>query len=217
MACCSGKRPLGSACQEKEACSSGYCLQESRWGISTGWKDGYCTETCSGSCKYGVCVAIGNDSLCMAKCGSDSDCRTGYVCNPSNQVCLPDCRSGWDCGDQLVCDSNGYCSVKQVGMGDPCKLNVECTTGYCIPQQSTDSGYAWKDGMCSEECGNCPTGFTCLQLTDSNLCLPQCSAASDCRTGYVCNTTVNICLPDCRLGWDCGNSLTCNNNMGFCE
>ena len=217
LSCSNGNRAIGSACKEKQDCSSGLCIQAERWGESTGWKNGYCTKTCSGSCSgRAVCVPLADDSYCLAECSSGSDCRSGYICNSSVNACLPDCRKGWDCGDGYQCASDGTCT-KSTGqdLGGPCQLSSECKSEYCIPELKTGQGYAWKDGMCSQTCGNCPTGFSCIALGSDNLCLPDCSGSSNCRDGYLCNPQANVCLPDCRLGWDCGQTLSCNSD-GFC-
>jgi hypothetical protein len=117
LAACQGdNRAIGSSCTEKDQCESGYCIQEERWGESTGWKDGYCTETCSGSCSgRAVCVPLGDDSFCLENCNADGDCRSGYVCNPYINACLPDCRRGWDCGSGFSCNDSGYCVISSAG------------------------------------------------------------------------------------------------------
>jgi len=101
-------------------------------------------------------------------------------------------------------------------LGDPCTLNADCLSNYCLPQQQTANGLAWENGMCSQICGACPADFTCLQLGATSLCLPDCNGPASCRAGYLCNPVLMVCLPDCRLGWDCGNGMTCDPN-GFCS
>ena len=208
--------PIGAACDEKEDCKSGLCLQEERWGESTGWADGYCTEECSGGCgRDAKCIELGDASYCMESCDEDTDCRSGYLCHPELSVCLPDCREGWDCGDDYFCDG-GICLPDSDGqadgeMGDSCKENDDCRSGYCLPES-----LGWIDGMCSTESKDCPDGFESALIDEYDMCLPVCDDSGDCRDVYLCNPLVNLCLPDCRLGWDCGDSYECGEN-GFCS
>jgi hypothetical protein len=211
-----GDEPIGAACEEKEDCDSSLCFQQERWGESTGWTGGYCSDECSGSCERGAeCVEIGEDSYCMASCEQDSDCRNGYVCSPSVHACLPDCREGWDCGDAYVCDEDaedgGYC-FKEDGhdLGEPCDSYDECLSGYCLPDSS-----GWTDGMCSMESDVCPENFLATLIDGLNLCLPSCDDSGECREGYLCNPVMTVCLPDCREGWGCGETFKCGSD-GFC-
>ncbi len=211
-----GDEPFGAACEEKEDCESGFCLQEERWGESTGWTGGYCTKECAKSCgRKAKCIAFGNESYCMAACDGESDCRSGYLCHTEFSVCIPDCRRGWDCGDGYACDENGICvdktsSQTQNEPGGACEINADCESEYCLPES-----LGWPAGMCSAESEDCPDDFTDVLIDDINLCLPECSGRDDCRDGYLCNPIIGVCLPDCRQGWDCGSSMDCNNN-GFC-
>ena len=79
-----GRSATGKSCEEKEECVSGFCMQESRWGAKTGWTDGYCTKSCDGNCVGNArCVGLSDQFYCLAVCGSDDDCRDGYLCDPS--------------------------------------------------------------------------------------------------------------------------------------
>jgi hypothetical protein len=217
--CQSGDRAIGESCTEKNQCKSGLCLQEERWGESTGWNGGYCTQTCSDSCSgSAVCVPFADDSYCMEGCTSDTGCRSGYVCNPLAGACLPDCRRGWDCGSGYSCNDNGYCvssAASDQALGASCEESIDCLSLLCIPEQTTQTGTAWQGGICTQTCGDCPADFSCVALIDASYCLPSCSADSECRDGYVCNPQALACVPDCRLGWDCGSAASCND-QGYC-
>lgn len=96
------------------------------------------------------------------------------------------------CGDDL--DSETL-------IGATCKKTEDCdVTGVCIT-----SG---KDGMCSMPCEvpgaqqECPLGTYCDRVnvvtkkdkdtrSEMTLCLPACSAQSDCREGYECTGVSN--------------------------
>lgn len=229
--CYSGNAPVGDPCEEKEQCSTGLCLQAERYGESTGWSDGYCTEECTATCHSGAkCVAFEDASYCMSPCIGPFDCRDGYVCNLLAGACIPDCRLGFDCGTSLHCTEVGVCvdlsgdtdtdtdtapSTGSGPIGAPCQGDADCASGVCIPQTETRSGQAWLDGSCSQSCGTCPLGSHCQALGDESWCLKHCFGDLDCRDGYVCSLLNQVCLPDCRIGFDCGPDLTCNAR-GLC-
>ncbi len=114
--CYSGDAPVGDECREKEQCSTGLCFQAERYGVSTGWPGGYCTEECKTTCDRGAaCVEFEDSSFCMSACGRQKDCRDGYVCNLLEGACLPDCRLGFDCGSSLYCSEVGICAELSQG------------------------------------------------------------------------------------------------------
>jgi hypothetical protein len=68
-----------------------------------------------------------------------------------------------------------------------CSLNVACATG--MP-----------GGMCTYTCGGdpCPAGAVCADLRASGsglICATECSAQSDCRSGYTCCPGLGACVP----------------------
>jgi hypothetical protein len=89
------------------------------------------------------------------------------------------------CGDDLSSESL---------IGATCKKTEDCdVTGVCITSS--------KDGMCSMPCKvpgaaqECPLGAYCDSVRvetdefppdDMTLCLPACTAKTDCREGYEC-------------------------------
>lgn len=223
--CFPGDESVGRPCREKEECSAGLCLQESRYGAATGWLGGYCTARCSASCAEGICTSLADGSYCLESCTVRQDCRSGYVCHPEQRVCMPDCLGGWPCGGDLQCGPGGICWDPTIhvdgglpdvpSIGEPCQSSIDCENGYCIEEISTESGIAWKDGMCSADCSACHPGTVCVNLDGSPSCLPACNDQLPCRNGYVCNFHEGACLPDCRLGFDCGPTLRCNGR-GIC-
>jgi hypothetical protein len=90
------------------------------------------------------------------------------------------------CGDDL--SSEGL-------IGATCEKTEDCdVTGVCITSS--------RDGMCSMQCDTpgapqqCPLGAYCDSVnvetsqfppSEMTLCLPACTAKSDCRSGYECN------------------------------
>lgn len=214
--------PVGGACSSDDVCLTGSCIQATDLaGKATRWRDGYCSGNCDEhACPQGRCLTMADDSkLCVADCGSDGDCRAGYVCDQTVKACLPDCREGWSCGTTLVCNAdNGSCQLPKgtAPVGDACTTDNDCANGFCI-RDADASG--WTDGYCSADCASddCPQG-SCLTMADaSKLCVATCATDSDCRAGYVCAKAAAACLPDCRRGWSCGATLTCNSTNGNCQ
>ena len=187
-----------------------------------------CTELC-GQCDDGFyCTTSGENNYCLPDCRRNSDCRDGYVCEPTLRICFPDCREGFDCGSFECDEYSGVCfdenpneptvdipSKESYPLGSPCRVANDCDSEYCIPQLETDSGIAWKEGMCSALCGTCGDGFYCTTFGEFNVCVPTCEENEDCRDGYACNPALRICVPDCRIGFEC-DPYVCGNN-GACE
>jgi serine protease len=116
--------PIGGACGTPGATCTppGFCLPET----GTGYTGGYCSATCTmGACPTGaVCIAISQfgatTNACMSSCatpGSQSTCRTGYVCAPSASsvvqgYCRPLCTNGGlaSCAAGQMCNTQtGLC------------------------------------------------------------------------------------------------------------
>jgi hypothetical protein len=225
---CSGRShvKIGGACSRNESCTTGVCLREARQGEQALWQGGYCSGNCErNACPSGTCLRLEDGrSYCVSSCQGNQECRSGYVCATSVGACLPDCRLGWSCGSTLTCNANtGTCDPPQVTtgpIGAPCTWNEECSSGLCTPEQGTSGPTYWSGGSCTLDCtkASCPSGSTCVTYeSGSAFCSASCTSASNCRSGYVCATSVGACLPDCRLGWSCGSTLTCNKDTGTCD
>jgi hypothetical protein len=222
--CWDGTASVGDPCEEKQECSSGLCLQESRYGEWTGWREGYCTRTCRTDCKEGgVCVAFADASYCLSVCESDGACRLGYLCHPGLGACLPDCREGFDC-DGEVCGPDGFCAFPawdttsgssgtatdgtqtdeggnngtDVGMdaeiGAPCLGSSQCLSGMCLPEQQTVGGIAWQGGMCTQSC--------------TSSCPPDSVCALAGANWY--------CLPRCLSDAGCREGYVCDWSVDAC-
>jgi hypothetical protein len=123
--------PAGSACTTTTNCQppfTAFCLQENIAGQVTGYPGGYCTATCGNGtvCQAGaVCVTESffgaSQSTCRAACsqpGTQSTCRTGYVCHPSSSSVTPGfCRP--------LCTNMGALS------GCPAGQTCNAMTGIC--------------------------------------------------------------------------------------
>lgn len=111
---------LGGTCSFREACVGGTCLREQ----DSGFPSGYCAyQGCelgtSGTCpNEGVCAPRSSRNVCLDACASDTDCRTGYACRPSNPddgtsptACVPACTTEAHCPSRsTTCNvESGYC------------------------------------------------------------------------------------------------------------
>jgi hypothetical protein len=88
------KSEIGGPCSGNNDCvTGGSCI------IKVGWPDNYCTvrpcTVAGGECGTNAdCTgghAVGGE-LCLKKCSSKNDCRTGYNCCPdlnNVNVCVP--------------------------------------------------------------------------------------------------------------------------------
>ncbi len=105
---------IGAACATADDCASGLCIPAQSTATGTAWNGGYCTALCDGGAPCPAssqCIDYADGSSCAVSCTGDTECRTGYVCNPEVLACLPDCRQGFSCGSTLACDAaTGSCS-----------------------------------------------------------------------------------------------------------
>lgn len=194
----------GDPCQTNADCSSGTCLTQA----GSGWAGGYCTKTCTSDtdCSAGSrCVASSSGpSMCLRTCSSSGDCRgAGYACvNP-------------DGGTTSVCDAYGGGTG---GIGDPCQSTADCAGGTSAQCATGTSGFP--GGYCTVSCesgGKCPTASTCLPLgaNGPSVCQKNCSADSDCRTGYGCQDAgsgVKTCSPGGQSGGTSSTGSTCTQD-----
>jgi len=175
-----GDCEIGAPCTDDSGCASGECGTEAE----RGWHEGYCTLECyeDADCGAGRHCAFTMNSLsrigsCVTSCGSAADCR-----GPE-----------YDCVD---IDDFGPRECAPVGtgagaVGDPCTTNTDCAGGedyLCLREET-----GWRAGTCSLSCltdGDCGSGNHCAFVPATGgdgLCLPNCTADTDCRAdGYVC-------------------------------
>lgn len=110
------------------------------------------------------------------------------------------------------CASSGTGSI-----GTACTDQSECASNMCLLSSMYGSATGWTGGTCTATCsGTSCDGGTCVALEKASYCLATCTAGSDCRSGYVCDTAVGACLPDCNAGFACGGDRTCQSD-GTCR
>ncbi len=228
---------LGQQCSPRTGgCEGGTCLRE----FDSGYPGAYCTYVgcevgVAGSCPGdGVCATRGTRNLCLDACASDSDCRTGYACRPSDPLdaasataCVPACSSDDQCisrGD--VCNvGTGLCAQPfEPGLlGGACTSADECIGGACL----SEAGAGWPSGTCTYPgCRlsgtgpsiDCPMGSVCVDDAAGDptvgVCASGCAAGTTCREGYAC--TDGACRPACTAT-SCGAGRTCEVATGLCR
>ncbi|MCY1079882.1 hypothetical protein [Archangium lansingense] len=138
------------------------------------------------------CPDGGRDSL---TCTADTDCLDAEICHPDAKVCVQTCPGGTsaECPDSAkICET----------------ISATNTTNIC--KCSTSALCAQDDRVTGVE-------LVC-DTTGSEVCVPKCSADTDCATGQTCDTASGICKAGSTPGQSCtgeGQS-TCSYGQ-FCS
>jgi hypothetical protein len=183
-----------------------------------------CTED---RCTNGQCTYLPIEGCCT----SDADCAPGTYCAPETSRCT----SGRRCTTDADCDDEEPCTIDTCGDDDlcanqeiegcpftyagPCLEHGHCLSGYCLSE--AESGMP--GGYCARACHSdpeCPAGLCALHSPDVSLCVPTCTASSQCRYGFNClinlDISIGICLPRCLIPEQCPHTGICNPWLGLC-
>lgn len=227
----------GNDCGSGKTCSSGQCVP-----------DPAALCVANPDCGDRVCVQVGADKQC-SPCAFDNECGAGRTCDngtcqplnpdcfidahcsPPNSVCFAGgCENGCavvGCAPGQECNlTTGRCVVTSAGsvaLGQACSYHAECLSEVCWP---IDTGTGTPTFRCSEACSrhdDCPNGFVCYELGDSNACVDKSLVApaapldvppggmcntsfvnDNCATGY-CNTSLSECMQTCASNADCAD------------
>ena len=122
---------FGSMGPTQGSCTDGQkCLPD-----NIGFDGGYCIADCSSTmCPTdSTCVVIGGQyHICMLTCGSNADCRTGYVCTAQHVCSSPNAGGGNEAGVTPGTD-NGMACVQPVvdppTPGDVFAMDQQLTSG----------------------------------------------------------------------------------------
>ncbi|MBM4777699.1 MAG: hypothetical protein GQE15_08350 [Archangiaceae bacterium] len=100
-----------------------------------------------------------------------------------------------------------------VTAGEACTTRADCPPSYSCFQKQTGGTVEVPGGFCSRGCAaeadthECPSGTVCTYFGDSQLvCSPQCTADSQCRSGYVC---ADVAMGSTAVGNMGGAKKTC--------
>ena len=177
------------SCQNQGVCSSGSTQSCTVPGGGSG------TQTCSGSCAWGICVSSGCDNNGTCDAGENcTNCPADCFC-PSGQVCVAGtCVPGGGCNNG-TCDAGENCTNCPADCS--CPSGQVCVAGTCVP------GGGCNNGTCDtgENCTNCPADCSCPggQVCVAGTCVPG---------GPVCPNAV------CEVGEDCLNCADCFCSAG---
>lgn len=130
--------------------------------------------------------------------------------------CLPDfgvgdggyagdsCNDHYDCALHLNCIDT-VCTLVEVGLGDPCFVDRQCTAGFCANGWPGHSGYC-TNGNENEDCfhnHDCGKNLSCVH------------ANSDSSWGKCLPYMGSNCTPDCGWNNQCGED-GCGGICGYC-
>ena len=142
-----------------------------------------------------------------AACSENSDCTSGW-CVTSNlgplctRTCVDECPQGWSCvGISGGTDVTFLCVPKGDRVCEPCSVDSQCGSGYCLEMEEGQ--------RCTASCDDnneCPAGFTCENASSE-------VAVDD--TSKQCIPTHDSC--ECLPGAE-GLQRPCNNQSaaGLC-
>lgn len=160
-----------------------------------------CQQTAD--CERGVC----SDGFCIPQCHLDLDCGTGTVCVDQTCVPPPHCLSPSDCAVGYSCEARQCRCVTD----SACARNEACLDGVCQNRPT-----------CRDDAACAPFGLRCEP--SQGLCVPPCSAPSDCAPGadplvatalYAC--VQEVCHQRCVNDASCGGQGTLVCLGGLCR
>ncbi len=240
---------LGAVCERSSDCVSNICLNVA----INGQAHTVCAQLCcaesdcplGSGCMYNngvrVCLPseiypVGFDFTAQRgqPCGpTGNSCQSG-MCDQARNRCQGSCCNDQDCGG-LVCrwiSTNGggmtsTCDISVVASGrtgSPCRSEMDCASGICVPNGGGS-------GQCADLCctdSECPAGTSCAQVTGpvrsgeqrssqiSTACLPfspgesatqeACALDSDCESGHCVE---QVCAEVCCVDQTCGMDQRC--------
>jgi hypothetical protein len=169
-------------------------------GMSTGGTGG----TGTGGMATGGTGGSGNPPV---YCGKPSDCAAGQICGADGTCHAGPCSASNACIYGYTCQSDGTCAS---ATPNACDSDKDCTNGdLCI------AGSNGKGGVCTPAANQCFDQSQCGagELCVAGKCTLGCASDTDCRDGYLCDTTHGICSTPakaCTITNDCGSAtLVC--------
>lgn len=139
------------------------------------------------------------------RCTLDTDCPTGAVCSPEEDIGIPGgacvalCEPGASesCGNQAICRTThvnpdlDFCS-RLCERSDDCELGRACDGVSCVWICSADSDC--RSGHCNPYTAACDSGASAAGLG----LYASCTAHEDCRSGF-CNPYGQRCTTSCKV------------------
>ncbi|MCD6499407.1 MAG: hypothetical protein J7M25_14035 [Deltaproteobacteria bacterium] len=108
--------------------------------------------------------------------------------------------------------------------GRPCTSGSECMGGVCFGESQTGYPRGFCVTDCHDNPTICAAGEVCVTFSGGGAaCMVNCDSTNDCRTGYSCFESPDaqqfgrLCLPTCTADSQCPLSGSCNEWTGFCN
>jgi hypothetical protein len=209
---------INETCGSDQQCHTGDCTL---WGCSEGFTcqvdkeshtascqpAGSTTSTGTGGTGGGTTSSTTSSSTSTGTggappvyCGNPNDCAPGSTCAPDGTCKSGDCAAN-GCIFGYTCQSDGTCKSNTA---NSCDKDTDCTSTGDLCIAGTKGG-----GVCTapaDQCfdqSQCDAGDKCV----AGKCIKSCTADTDCRDGYLCDTTLGICskpAQTCTITNDCG-------------
>jgi hypothetical protein len=238
----------GQACGAASACADGPCLGSVCCGSNCA-VGGACGATAcvagTGACTYPSASTVCSVASCpdggtvqtsAADCNgsgtcagvTQTNCNTGYLCNPAGNVCNVSCSSSAQCATGYTChggeclgNPGTACAGNSGCASDVCLGGVCCTAVCTSPGVSPCGATACVSGTgacsyppASTVCGaaSCLAGGTTQTNTADCNGSGSCSPAThtNCNTGYACDAAAGSCYTSCSASADCANGYICS-------
>lgn len=232
-----GPNATGATCTVDADCRSGLCILGKCSAACLASSD--CTQ--AGTCRpedVSVDTLSGTFDLCVVEpCPNTAACDTGEVCSELRNeasALVPYCRQENAGGDPLgsPCSDNGTCASLNcpdwIGFcTEVCSGDADCvaaTEQACVDVFSNGSSTVSGCVPACDRQADCPSGSTCMFVTDSisdlnrTMCGPgfgtdpvgaDCMTTNECASGLCLQNYVNgqlvdaICTAPCVTGADC--------------
>ena len=137
----------------------------------------------------------------------------------AGDTCNPSCPEGQVCNfGTCVNVGEGVAGT----IGAPCADNAACSSGTCFSEGTFAGGYCSDYCGATILAGliDCAPGSTCMQVSEATaICADLCGGAQgSCRSGYVCTDVegTSVCLPGCTADSQCPGGQRCNKTSGAC-
>jgi hypothetical protein len=180
--------------------------------------DGACACYATTECAAGLACQLrpgSTSAQCGGGCARDSDCATGFLCDP-RAICRPRCDLGYACHDpQDICDITNLAGQNQPPRSGGATWCYQCLSPTdCPPGKGCISG-VFTCGACTDNT-DCRAGEACI----SGVCQASCSDAG-CGSGEVCDALglaglgADVCL-GCRGPFDCPIGKGCESATHSC-
>jgi hypothetical protein len=169
-------------------------------------------------CAEGASKGCHSNDDCLSGLCRDNVCAPGGETPPDDPIAFSDTPDVDETDPLPGSDASPDASLL-LGFGEPCSLDAQCRSGYCI---DSDQGRICTE-LCQEECFR--EGFVCRLLVNMGadavrLCVPELDiACRPCTNHTQCGGRADFCLrqangtfcaTDCATDRTCPDGFRCN-------